>query len=140
MKMALGLDDVVELARRSRRDGRAALADPFVRDALVRFAIEAQGDELCSVRAAIPALCSERPDAIALSSKLRVTEHRRRLFRFSLSLQGANAARFVGDSQAIDGGKWQRSYMNAFSSTIGGGTSQIQANIIGERVLGLPKD
>lgn len=140
MKMALGIDDVVELARRSRRDGRPALADPFVRDALVRFAIEAQGDELCNARAAIPALCSERPDAIALSNKLRVSEHRRRLFRFSLSLQGANAARFVGDPQAIDGGKWQRSYMNAFSSTIGGGTSQIQANIIGERVLGLPKD
>jgi alkylation response protein AidB-like acyl-CoA dehydrogenase len=69
-----------------------------------------------------------------------VTEHKRRLFQFSLSLQGANAARFVGDPQAVDGGLWQRSYMNSFSSTIGGGTSQIQANIIGERVLGLPKD
>ena len=42
--------------------------------------------------------------------------------------------------QAIDGGKWQRSYFNSFSATIGGGTSQIQANIVGERVLGLPKD
>lgn len=139
-KMAVGLDDVVELARRSRRNGRPALEDPFVRDQLVRFAIEAQGDRLCGARADIPALCSERPDAIALSNKLRVTEHKRRLFQFSLSLQGANAARFVGDPQAVDGGLWQRSYMNSFSSTIGGGTSQIQANIIGERVLGLPKD
>jgi alkylation response protein AidB-like acyl-CoA dehydrogenase len=139
-KMAVGLDDVVELARSSRRNGRPALEDPFVRDQLVRFAIEAQGDRLCGARADIPALCSERPDAIALSNKLRVTEHKRRLFQFSLSLQGANAARFVGDPQAVDGGLWQRSYMNSFSSTIGGGTSQIQANIIGERVLGLPKD
>ena len=46
----------------------------------------------------------------------------------------------VGFNEAIDGGKWQRSYFNAFSGTIGGGTSQIQKNIIGERVLGLPKD
>ena len=60
--------------------------------------------------------------------------------QFALSLQGANAVRFVGDAHAIDGGKWQRGYFNAFSSTIGGGTSQIQANIVGERVLGLPKD
>ena len=67
-------------------------------------------------------------------------EHRRRLFQFAQSLQGADALRWVGDDHAIDGGKWQRSYLNAFSSTIGGGTSQIQANIIGERVLGLPKD
>ena len=58
--------------------------------------------------------------------------------RFALSLQGANGARYISE-QAMDGGKWQRSYLNAFSATIGGGTSQIQKNILGERVLGLPK-
>lgn len=139
-RVALGIDDVLELARASRRDGRPALEDPFVRDQLVRFMIEDQGDRLCGARAQVPALCSERPNAISLSGKLRVTEHRRRLFQFALSLQGANAARFAGDAAAIEGGKWQRSYFNSFSSTIGGGTSQIQANIVGERVLGLPKD
>ena len=47
--------------------------------------------------------------------------------------------RIESDPDAVDGGKWQRSYFNAFSATIGGGTSQVQANIVGERVLGLPK-
>ena len=139
-RVALGMGDVIEMARSARRDGRPALEDPLVRDQLVRFMIEDQGDQLCHARAAIPALCSERPSAIPLSNKLRVSEHRRRLLQFALSLQGANAARWVGDANAVDGGKWQRAYFNAFSSTIGGGTSQIQANIIGERVLGLPKD
>jgi len=139
-RVSLGVDDVMELARRSRREGRPALEDPFVRDQMVRFLIEDQGDRLCTARGRIAALCSERPQAIPLSGKLRTSEHRRRLFQFALSLQGANAARFVGDASAIDGGKWQRSYFNSFSSTIGGGTSQIQANIVGERVLGLPKD
>jgi alkylation response protein AidB-like acyl-CoA dehydrogenase len=75
-----------------------------------------------------------------MSGKLRVTEYRRRLYQFALSLQGANGARWVGDEHAQAGGLWQRSYFNAFSATIGGGTSQVQANIVGERVLGLPKD
>ncbi len=139
-RLALGVGDVVELARQSRRDGRPALEDPLIRDALVRFLIDDQGDKLCAARAAIPALCSERPQAIPLSAKLRNSEHRRRMLQFALSLQGANAARWVGDANAFDGGKWQRAYFNSFSSTIGGGTSQIQANIVGERVLGLPKD
>lgn len=139
-RMAIGVGDVVELARRCRRDGRPAIEDPLVRDQLVRFLIESQGDALCAARARIPALCSERPLAIPLSAKLRVTEHARRLLQFALTLQGAHAARWVGDALAEDGGRWQRSYFNAFSATIGGGPSQIQANIVGERVLGLPKD
>ena len=139
-RMSVGVDDVIALAQRSRRNGRPALADAQVRDSLMRLLIEAQGDRLCNARARVPALCSERPAAIALSNKLRLTEHARRLFQFSLTLQGAHAARWVGDAQAVDGGLWQRSYLNAFSATIGGGPSQIQANIVGERVLGLPKD
>ncbi len=139
-RMALGVEDVIELARRSRRDGRPAIEDPFVRDQLARFTIEAQGDRLCTERAKLPALCSERPDAIPLSNKLRISEHNRRLYQFALTLQGANGARWVGDAQAVDGGLWPRSYLNAFASTIGGGPSQIQSNIVGERVLGLPKD
>jgi len=74
-----------------------------------------------------------------LSGKLRGTELRRRLCQFAISVQGANGALWVGDRDAVAGGKWQRSYLNAFSATIGGGTSQVQANIVGERVLGLPK-
>jgi alkylation response protein AidB-like acyl-CoA dehydrogenase len=139
-RMSLGVGDVVDIAQQSRRDGAPALQDPFVRDQMIRFLIEDQGDRLTAVRGRIPALCSERPDAIPLSAKLRTSEHRRRLFQFALSLQGANAARWVGDADAVEGGKWQRAYFNAFASTIGGGTSQIQANIVGERVLGLPKD
>ena len=140
MRMHQSVDDVVALARRSRRDGRPALEDPAIREQLLRFIIEAQGDRLCQVRAGIAALCSERPLALGLSAKLRRSEHARRLYRFALSMQGGNAVRYVGDAQAVDGGHWQRAYFNAFSSTIGGGTSQIQANIVGERVLGLPKD
>jgi alkylation response protein AidB-like acyl-CoA dehydrogenase len=77
--------------------------------------------------------------SLALSFKLMSTELIRRLNEFAISMQGARAAYYVGEPDSIDGGIWQRAYLNAFSATIGGGTSQIQANIIAEHALGLPK-
>ena len=90
-------------------------------------------------KAEIPALEGEWPGAVTMSIKLRATEFKRRMCQFAISLQGANASRYI-DDRAVDEGMWQRSYLNAFSGTIGGGTTQIQHNIIGERILGLPKD
>ncbi|HJP51307.1 MAG TPA: acyl-CoA dehydrogenase family protein [Pseudomonadales bacterium] len=136
--MDLNINDVLELAKRSTRNGKPALEDPLIRDRMVQFLIEAKGNALMIPRTRITALNSERPMAVAMSGKLRGTELKRRFCQFALSLQAANGGRFVGP-QAIDGGKWQRSYFNSFSATIGGGTSQVQHNIVGERVLGLPK-
>ena len=136
--MDLNINDIIELARRSVRNGRPALEDPLTRDELMKLVLEAKRNQLMGAKSRIPALCEDWPTAIAMSGKLRGSELKRKMTRFALSLQGANGARYIGD-QAVDGGKWQRSYLNAFSGTIGGGTSQIQKNILGERVLGLPK-
>jgi alkylation response protein AidB-like acyl-CoA dehydrogenase len=136
--MDMNINDIVELARRARRNGKPAIEDPLIRDELVQLIIDSQGSRMMGARAGIPALNSERPAAIAMSGKLRGSELKRRMTKFAVSLQGMNGARYVS-SDAIDGGKWQRSYFNSFSGTIGGGTSQIQKNILGERVLGLPK-
>ncbi len=136
--MDLNMNDILALARRAKRNGRPATEDPLIRDQLVQLLIEERGNQLNSLRARIPALVSERPTAIPMSGKWRVSEIKRRMTQLALALQGANGARYVSP-EAIDNGKWQRSYFNSFSATIGGGTSQIQANIVGERVLGLPK-
>jgi alkylation response protein AidB-like acyl-CoA dehydrogenase len=121
------------------RDGQPLLNDPVVRDELVRFWMDEKALVLAAACGEIPALCSDYPLAAALSGKLRATELFRRMRRYAVSLQGADGSLYVGDQDAIGGGFWQRSYFNSFSATIGGGTSQIQANIIGEHVLGLPK-
>ncbi len=135
----LQVAQVVEMARVLQRDGRPAIEDPLVRDALVRLAIEERGLELGPQRVRHAALAQPRPHAVAMMSKLLHSEFRRRLCAFAVSLQGASAVLYAGDPDAFAEGAWQRSYMNAFSATIGGGTSQIQMNILGERVLGLPK-
>jgi len=131
--------DVLELARRMKRDGAPALEDPILRDRMMDFILEIQSMALCGQRQAIPDLLADRPAGLALSSKLMATEFARRINEFAIRLTGVHGAYYVGDENAVDDGIWTRAYLNSFSATIGGGTSQIQHNIIGEHVLGLPK-
>lgn len=137
--MATDPETILDLAKKATRNGRPALEDPVIKDKLVQLMIEARSLQLCSSRSRIAPLVQDSPASLPLSSKLMSTEFFRRLNEFALSLQGPRAAYYVGEDEAYDGGIWQRAYLNSFSATIGGGTSQIQHNIIGEHVLGLPK-
>jgi alkylation response protein AidB-like acyl-CoA dehydrogenase len=133
------MGDLLQATENTTRDGQPLLKDPIVRDNLVKFLIEEKSLRLSATRADIPALCQDYPLSLALSGKLRATEYFRRMRQYAISLQGGKGSLYVGDEGAVDGGFWQRAYFNNFSATIGGGTSQIQANIIGQHVLGLPK-
>lgn len=139
MKVRVTMDDLLDTAGSAIRDGRPLLEDLVVRDELIKLIMEEKALWLTDALAEIPALCSDYPSAIPLSRKLRITEFDRRMRQYAVSLQGAHGGLYVGDRDAIEGGFWQRSYFNSFSSTIGGGTSQIQTNIVGEHVLGLPR-
>jgi len=130
---------IVDLAKRAMRAGAPAIDDPVLRDRLVEFIIEAQGLKLNNERGRLAPLNEERPMGLPLSNKLAWTEFVRRLNEFAMTLTGAAGGYYVGDENAIDEGVWTRGYLNAFSATIGGGTSQIQRNIVAEHVLGLPK-
>lgn len=130
---------VVDMARTAKRGGKPVLDDPVMRDRLVDYMIEIQALNLNNQRRRMAPLTSDRPMGLALMNKLARTELVRELTEFSLQFQGTRAGYYVGDENAVDDGYWHRSYLNSFSATIGGGTSQIQKNIIGEHVLGLPK-
>ena len=71
--------------------------------------------------------------------KLTASELTQALADFACELEGDAAGLWIGDPGAIESADWQRSYMNSFAMTIAGGTSEILRNILGERVLGLPK-
>ncbi len=134
------VSDLIEELRHVKRDGEPVLHDPVVRDRLVQFLMEEKSLSLGERRQAHAALNSDYPWSLALSGKLRASEFAREMRKFAVSVQGAHGSLYVGDEDALAGGFWQRAYFNNFSTTIGGGTSQVQANIVGERVLGLPKD
>ncbi|OXE35464.1 MAG: acyl-CoA dehydrogenase [Phenylobacterium zucineum] len=131
--------DVLDLAKRMTRSGKPVLEDPQIADQMVEFLMEIQAMNLNGQRTQVPNLVADYPQGIPLASKLMATEMSRRLNEFAVRLTGARGAYYVGESEAVDRGIWARAYLNAFSATIGGGTSQIQANIVGEHVLGLPK-
>jgi len=137
--VSLSTADVIEMAKHCKRNGRPPLEDPILRDEMVRLVIEERAMYKSRERLRHKALNAERPNLIMMASKLMGSEFRRRLARFAVTLQGGAGALYVGDPDAIEDAEWLRHYMNAFSMTIGGGTSQIQRNIVGERVLGLAK-
>jgi len=110
-----------------------------VRDQLVEFITEIQAFRLNQSRQKVQPLVQDRPMALPLMNKLLHTEYTRRVNEFAMSLIGTKAGYYTNEPNAVDDGYWHRGYLNAFSATIGGGTSQIQHNIIGEHVLGLPK-
>ena len=131
--------EILDLARSAKVGGKPVLEDPVLRETLVDFMIDSQGLAMNGQRAKLPPLNQDCPQAIPLMSKLIMTEYTRKINEFALSLQGTKAGYYVGEANAVDDGYWHRGYLNAFSATIGGGTSQIQRNIIGEHALGLPK-
>jgi len=139
MMVRVTVDDMIEQIRDVQRDGEPVLQDPVMRDQLVKMIMEEKALALGDKRAHIAPLTTDYPHSLPLSHKLRGTEMARRMRQFAINLQGAAGGLYVGDAAARQGGFWQRAYFNSFSATIGGGTSQVQANIVAEHILGLPK-
>jgi alkylation response protein AidB-like acyl-CoA dehydrogenase len=129
---------LVELARRSPRGGGSAADDPVTRDAIVAHAIAAEGLRQNARRARVPALC-DHPLRLPLQQKLLSTELAQAIARLGVEIAGAAGTLYKLDGAAPDAGHWPLAYLNSYGGTIAAGTSEIQRNILGERVLGLPK-
>ena len=76
---------------------------------------------------------------IPLQGKLVGSEISQDLHEVALGILGLQSSLYVGDDNAPADGKWTLGHMNTYTGTISGGSSEIQRNILGERVLGLPK-
>jgi alkylation response protein AidB-like acyl-CoA dehydrogenase len=132
------IDRLIRLARSSDRNGRCAAEDPVTRDAIVQQAIVAEGLRQSARRSRIPAL-NTHPMRLPLQQKLIVSEFEQNVSRLGVDIAGAHSTLYKHDDAAPDAGHWPLAYMNSYGLTISGGTNEIQRNILGERVLGLPK-
>jgi alkylation response protein AidB-like acyl-CoA dehydrogenase len=79
---------------------------------------------------------TETPGAEGSIIKLYYADVTQRLYRLAMDVLGPEALRFVHKHEP---GGWTGGYLYSLAASIGGGTSEIQRNIIGERVLGLPR-
>ena len=76
---------------------------------------------------------------IPLQWKLAISELSQDAAALALDIEGAASSLYMADPNAPQGGRWPLAYLNSFGMTIAAGTSEVQRNILGERVLGLAK-
>jgi len=130
--------NLIELARATVRNGRPAADDPLLRDRMMQLVIREVGLGQNQRRARVSAL-QDHPLRLLLQNKLLASEIAQDTAAVALEVVGASASLYLGDDHAPAGGQWPMAYMNSYGMTIAAGTSEVQRNILGERVLGLAK-
>jgi alkylation response protein AidB-like acyl-CoA dehydrogenase len=138
-----GLDnnigELLELARTVRRNGRSAWEDEDVRQQIARFACQVSALRLLNLRQLTRQLKGLPPGPESSIVKVVTTEINLEMSKFATELLGAYSQIELDAPFAIAEGRWLYRMLAARGLTIAAGSSEIQRNIIGERVLGLPK-
>ncbi|MGE0621521.1 MAG: acyl-CoA dehydrogenase family protein [Pseudomonadales bacterium] len=129
---------VIQLAKDTRRNGQRVWDDPVWRERIMKLYERTEASLQNARRARIPAL-NGGAMRIPLQGKLTGSEIGQALHETALGVLGMKSSLYVGDEHAVEDGRWALGYMNTYTGTISGGSSEIQRNILGERVLGLPK-
>jgi len=134
------LQGLLSLARAHGRAGRPASADPAIRRRLADLAIRVETMKLEAYRQLTDTLRGRSPGIAASVSKLVTTELNHDLAEAALDILGSYGPLARGNRRARDGGTWPVDFMFTLGLIIGGGTSQIQKNIIAERGLAMPRE
>jgi alkylation response protein AidB-like acyl-CoA dehydrogenase len=119
------------------RLGRALT--PAERQEFAQVICEAHAIEALSLRVTLKQLAGSEPGADASIRKLLSTTHAQHVAETAVSLLGT-AAVAAADATSGDAGVWNRALLATRAMTIYGGTTEVQLNIIAERLLGLPRD
>lgn len=122
-----------------RRAGAAAAGARVIRQRLAQLAIEVRLARLTAYRNVTVIQRTGRPGPEGSILKLFWSELEQRMMDTASDILGPHAALVRGDARAEDDGLWSRELLWTRSATIYAGTSEVQRNIIAQRVLGLPR-
>ena len=129
-----GLDALMARARETNRSGKPASEDPVIRQKLAQAFLELEVFRLTNLRALSKMASSSVPGPEGSILKIFWSEMNQRLQQVAMETLGPHA-----QLKDFDEGRWVYGYLRARGNTIEAGTSEIQRNIVAERVLGLPK-
>ena len=134
MLCRIALDDVADLVRAG-----GLAADPVVRQDVARRHIEVEIMRLLNCRTLTRLERGLEPGPESSLVKLFWAGLTQRLHELALGLAGPGGQLVAGSPHAIDGGRWPQAFLWSRVGAIAGGTSEVQANIIAQRILGLPR-
>ena len=138
-QMFARLDSLKALVKATRRQGRPAAEDPAVQRRIGEFEAKIAAMKYNGLRYLTKQLRGEPLSSETSVNKLHRASLEIEMADFAVELTGMAGVQLGGDD-AADGGSWARSSLGWPGVVIGGGTPNIQRNIIAERILGLPKD
>ena len=138
-RRTVGVENMVELAKKTKRYGRAVWEDDMFRQRIAQFAIEAQAMRWSGAR-----MVARMRKGIPLGNEPSVVknfqaEMRKRRGDAVMEMIGAYSQLMRGSKLAVDEGDWVYDMLRSRGATIEMGTSEINRNIIAERILGLPR-
>ena len=128
----------LDALRQRTRGGRPLTEDPGIKRALGRLGTEVETAKVLQRRVVDSAAKGMVPAIEAAMYKVFWSELGQELTNFVLDHLGPTGLLRRGAPGAVDNGAWEHFYQTTPLDTIGGGTSQVQRNIIARRKLGLP--
>jgi alkylation response protein AidB-like acyl-CoA dehydrogenase len=140
------LDLLCDYVKTAERDGKPMKDDPVVRRDIARLVTDAEVARVLGLRVVAASMKGEKtpgtppPTVESSEYKLFATEFSRRLASASMDIGGPSSQLRVKTEEAPMKGRAESTYRYTVIDTIGGGTSEVQKNIIARRGLGLPKN
>jgi alkylation response protein AidB-like acyl-CoA dehydrogenase len=130
---------LIKMMQSTERNGRPLSKDPVMRQRLAQLYIESNILRYIGLRSLTHRLRYGRPGPGGSMCYLFGNEFNQRLYELAMQIQGPYQQLMRGSKHAIEHGRWQYSFLAWRGRTIAGGTSEIQRNVIAQRVLGLPR-
>jgi alkylation response protein AidB-like acyl-CoA dehydrogenase len=138
-RLAGELRDMMAVAKGLVREDGPVTGDPRWRQQLAQTWIETEVVRLVAYKQVSDIMRTGQPGPEGSYLKLLWSETDMRMKALGIALQGPYAGVERGDAHAVDGGRWQYEYLWSRAASIYAGTSEVQRNIIAQRVLGLPR-